>query len=154
MTGALPKKRLNQVPERSSPLPVVMDANVFVAAQWNPGSASAGLLRLCERGSLRLCHSGSIRSEIDQTLRNTRAPEGFVARVHDLFASGTDVRSTTRIQAVEDDPDDNKYLECAVASGAALVTNDRHLLRLGRYENVEILRPAHMLRQLLAATLM
>jgi putative PIN family toxin of toxin-antitoxin system len=139
------------VPEPQPPLRVVLDANVFVASQWNPRSASARLLRSCERGELALCHSRSVRSEIEATLANTRAPQQFLARVRSLFASGLDVRKTTRVRAVRDDPEDDKYLECALAAGAAVVTNDRHLLQLGRYEDVEILRPVELEKRLLAA---
>ena len=147
MIAASPRRKRKPVPERADPRPVVLDANVFVAAQWNPRSASAQVLRLCEEGLLRLCHTASIRREIYATLRNTRAPAEFVSRVRSLFNAGSDMRTTERIRLVEDDPEDDKYLECALAAGAAIVTNDRHLLRLGSYEGVQILRPTEFVKR-------
>jgi predicted nucleic acid-binding protein len=53
------------------------------------------------------------------------------------------VRPTRRIEAVPEDPDDNRVLECAVAAGSRyIVTGDRALLRLGRFEGVQIVRVA------------
>ncbi len=53
------------------------------------------------------------------------------------------VRPTRRIDAVPEDPDDNRVLERAVAAGSRyIVTGDRALLRLGRFEGVQILRVA------------
>jgi predicted nucleic acid-binding protein len=43
------------------------------------------------------------------------------------------------LNAVPDDPDDNRVLECAVAGKAEfIVSGDRHLLRIGSYEGVVI----------------
>ena len=40
------------------------------------------------------------------------------------------------------DPDDDKFIACAVAGGAQfLVSGDSHLLRVGAYEGVQVLRP-------------
>jgi len=147
MTAASPRRKRKPVSERADPRPVVLDANVFVAAQWNPRSASAHVLRLCEDGLLRLCHTASIRREVYATLRNTRAPAEFVSRVRSLFNAGSDMRTTRRIRLVEDDPEDDKYLECAVAAGATIITNDQHLLRVGGCDGVEILRPTEFAKR-------
>ena len=48
-----------------------------------------------------------------------------------------------RLDVVEKDPDDNRVLECAVASGAAyIVSGNTHLLELKEYEGIVILDPA------------
>ena len=45
------------------------------------------------------------------------------------------------------DPDDDKIIACAVAAGAGyLVTRDRDLLSLDRYEAIEIISPETFLR--------
>ena len=57
------------------------------------------------------------------------------------------VTPTEAISAVQDDPDDNRILECAKASGSnAIITRDKHLLRLGRYEGIAMLTVADFLR--------
>ena len=43
---------------------------------------------------------------------------------------------------VPDDPGDDKLVAAALAAGAALVTNDGHLLALAGREGLEVVRPA------------
>lgn len=46
------------------------------------------------------------------------------------------------LSIVEDDPDDNRVIECAVEARAeAVVTGDEHLVRLGSYRGIVFLRP-------------
>jgi uncharacterized protein len=56
------------------------------------------------------------------------------------------VTPTQTLNVVPDDPDDNRVIECAVASGSyCVVTGDKDLLRLGRYEAIQMFRPADFL---------
>ena len=51
----------------------------------------------------------------------------------------TIVSPTVQVAALADEPD-NRILECAVAGRAdAIVTGDRAMLALGRFEGIEIL---------------
>ena len=51
------------------------------------------------------------------------------------------VRPTLLLDVVKDDPDDNSILECAVTAGSEwVVTHDKHLLRIGEYEGIKIMR--------------
>jgi uncharacterized protein len=44
------------------------------------------------------------------------------------------------LDVIEDDPDDNRVLECALAGEADyMVSGDRHLLKFGSYERIPIL---------------
>lgn len=53
------------------------------------------------------------------------------------------------LKVVTDDPDDDAILECAVIGRADyLVSGDHHLLSLGRYQNIQILKAADFLTQL------
>ena len=55
------------------------------------------------------------------------------------------------VAAVPDDPDDDRILECAVAAGAQLlVSGDKHLLRLGAFEDVRIVSVAECLERFAA----
>ncbi len=52
------------------------------------------------------------------------------------------VNPEIEIDAIKADPDDNKILECAVASGASyIVSGDRHLLELKEYGKIKIITP-------------
>lgn len=53
------------------------------------------------------------------------------------------VESTPELAVIEADPDDNAFLEVAVAGGAAyLVSGDEHLLDLEHFRDIEIIPPA------------
>jgi uncharacterized protein len=50
--------------------------------------------------------------------------------------------------AVPDDPDDDKIVACAVAAGAqAIITGDKHLLKLGSYEGIAVMTVAEFVRE-------
>lgn len=61
----------------------------------------------------------------------------FLSRIQGY---ATVVKPTITLDAVPDDPDDNRVLECALAGDADfIVTGDKHLLRLGAYKHIPIL---------------
>ena len=52
------------------------------------------------------------------------------------------------LEAVEDDPDDNKILECAVAGNADyIISGDSHLLDIGEYRDIRVLNPDQFLER-------
>ena len=65
-----------------------------------------------------------------------------------LYRGGQRVTGVKKLRIIEDDPDDDKYLECAEKCLAQyIITNDRHLLKLGCFQRTEILRPVEFLRK-------
>ncbi|WP_339138196.1 MAG: putative toxin-antitoxin system toxin component, PIN family [Candidatus Electrothrix sp. GW3-4] len=45
-------------------------------------------------------------------------------------------------ETICEDPDDNKFIECAIASGSKLiVSGDKHLLNISGYKRIEVLKP-------------
>jgi len=59
---------------------------------------------------------------------------------------GIIVPGVVQVRAVQDDPDDDAVLACAVEAGADyVVSGDRHLLSLGSYEGIPIVRAAEFL---------
>lgn len=52
------------------------------------------------------------------------------------------VESEVKLRVVEDDEEDNKILECALASRAdVIVSGDKHLLGLGKFKKTKIVSP-------------
>jgi putative PIN family toxin of toxin-antitoxin system len=52
----------------------------------------------------------------------------------------------TKITLIKSDPDDNKFLECAIDGKAEyLISGDKHLLNCSEFKHCEILRPADFL---------
>jgi len=53
------------------------------------------------------------------------------------------VEPEVALEVVEDDPDDNRILECAITTKASyIISGDKHLLDLGEYWGIEVLPPA------------
>lgn len=61
------------------------------------------------------------------------------------------VEATERIDAIPEDPADNRFLECAVAARAdVIVSGDHHLLKLTTFRDIPILTPTAFLQRLAA----
>ena len=57
-----------------------------------------------------------------------------------LFASLIEPKQ--KVEIIEEDPDDNKVIECAVESSSDyIITYDRHLLKLKEYGGIKIVKP-------------
>ncbi len=123
-------------------LNVVLDTNVFIAAYFNRKSASARIIDLCFKNEHELIFSSRIRKEAELILKNVRAEKEFQERIRELFTNACQVRPTQKVFAIKEDPDDNKFLECALEGKADyLITSDRHLLELGEFGQTKICKP-------------
>ena len=57
------------------------------------------------------------------------------------------VEKTGAINIINDDPTDNKILECAIDGQADfIISKDKHLLKLERYRNIIIIKPEEFLK--------
>jgi uncharacterized protein len=131
---------------------VVLDTNVLISATLWEGSAHKTLLLLISRDA-KLYTSMPILQEYSRVIR--RDFPQFASRlpklVGNIMAFSILVEPSVKLNAVPDDPDDNRILECAAESGAEFVlTYDKHLLNLKEYGGIGILTPEKM-RQLLGA---
>jgi putative PIN family toxin of toxin-antitoxin system len=130
-------------------LRVVIDASVIVgAALKNDSTPMRALLAVLEHHSIVL--STTVFTEISEVLgRQKFAAAVTPERRQEILALLT--TAATWIEpdlTVTDcvDPDDNKYLELAIASGATVVvSSDRHLLQMHPWRGVAMLRPAEYL---------
>jgi len=128
---------------------VVLDTNTFVAARFNPGSASARIIDLCIEGKCQAVLSAKLRAEIESVLRRVRPGEEFQANVRRFLRGAKVVRVARELPLVMEDPEDNKFLNCAIQGGANyLVTSDRHLLKLGDYLGTRVCKPPQFLREI------
>ncbi len=54
-------------------------------------------------------------------------------------------------EAVCEDPDDDKFIACALASGSTvIVSGDKHLLKVSGYQKIEVLKPREFVNRYLA----
>jgi len=128
---------------------VVLDTNTLIAGFF-PG-ASRRIIRAWKRGEIRAVISKSVLDEYEHIIAplpfRKSARDEVLALARDRQLTRT-VRPRRRVNVVRDDPADNKFLECALAGKVKyLVSSDKHLKRVGRFESVEILTPTQFVKQ-------
>ncbi len=119
---------------------VVLDTNVYISGLLWRGRPYQCLL-LARSGIIKAVYCDSMLAELTEKLR-----EKFGFSENRIHAVAYDYRRTCervtvseRLKVVADDPDDDKFVECAVAASAAvIVSGDQHLLTLWRYREVEV----------------
>ena len=132
---------------------VVLDANVVISALITPQGAMAQVLDFWKQGVYELVLSPEVLDEIARVAHYPRIQERY--RLDDaqidefirlLGEEATLIQPSFRVQTVVEDPDDDRYVECAVAAGADLiVTGDAHLLKLGDYQGIRMTKPGDFL---------
>lgn len=126
---------------------MVLDTNVFIAAYFNRKSASAKIIDLCLKNKHKLIFSSQLHKEVRLILSNVRAEREFLEKIRNLFNRASKVKPTQKVFMIEEDPDDNKFLECALEGKADyLITSDRHLLELGEFAQTKIYKPTQFLK--------
>jgi putative PIN family toxin of toxin-antitoxin system len=130
------------VPER-----VVFDTNIWISGLPWRGKPYRCLL-LARGRAVQHVHCTEMMAELSGKLRETLgfSENHIQAVLYDLRCVSERVEITGDIRAIADDPDDDKFIECALAAGAsAVVSADHHLLELGNYEGISVLSAAGFL---------
>ena len=123
---------------------VVLDTNVFVSGVFFGGTPGR-VLEAWRDGTTEVVLSREILEEyvrVGEELAG-RFPGIDLGPAFELLAvSATLVVSTRLPEPVSRDPDDDKFLACALAAGAdCVVSGDRDLLDVSPYEGVVVLSP-------------
>ena len=128
---------------------VVIDTNVFVSSFF--GGNPRKIIDLWKNEEIVLCLSKDILDEyIDVLQRVGLRDENEIEELLSFFAKGFNILFTTntpKIKAVKDDPEDDKFIECAVALKAeVIVTGDKAFRTMGEYIGIKILTPQEFLK--------
>ncbi len=126
---------------------VVLDTNVFVAAGFNRDSSSARIIDAIERGRLELVWNRETRRETEAIVR--RIPPLRWERFAPLFRANSEYTGAVEPDAFRyvEDPDDRKFAALTAATGAALITNDDHLLAHRAQAGIRIRTPAEFVER-------
>jgi putative PIN family toxin of toxin-antitoxin system len=101
---------------------------------------------------MQLATSPELLDELERVLRYPKflftEPE-IQLFLRDVTAMASLVYPRHRLDTIQQDPDDNRVLECAVEADAEwIVSGDPHLLELREYKGIHILSAAAALRRL------
>ena len=131
-------------------LSATADTNIYISALNFERGNPREFLRLAAAGGFSLAISDAILQEIGKVLRREPFgwPEDEIEKAQGRLARITrHVTPERQIDAVKPDPSDNRIIECAVAAKSDyLVSGDKHLLRLGTFEGIPIIKVADFLQ--------
>ena len=119
----------------------VFDANIFVSALAIPGGQAERAIDLVIDARVNLCISKEIIYEVLGVLaqKSSKGPEEL-ARTAVFLSELAELVVPRKKLAVLDDEPDNRILECAVTGHAdVIVTGDRAMLNLKKYQEIRIL---------------
>ena len=128
---------------------VVIDTNVFISSFF--GGNPRKIIDLWKKERMTLCLSKDVLDEyIDVLQRVGLKDENEIEELLSLFGKGFNILFTTKtpkIRAVKDDPDDDKFIECAVALKAeVIITGDKVLKAVSEFMGIKILTPEQFLK--------
>jgi putative PIN family toxin of toxin-antitoxin system len=123
---------------------IVLGANVFISGIFFSGPPFQ-ILKAWKDTKIQFVLSKEILYEyqrVGETL-SARYSEIGIAPIIDLLTIYGDVVETKDISfSICEDPDDNKFIECAIASNCKLiVSGDKHLLNVSGFQGIEVLTP-------------
>ena len=131
-------------------LTVVYDTNVLVSAIGFGGNPWRCLLSTFV-GNVEMLASEATLDEFQRVLQYEHLP--FTTEEQErlpvlIEAEATVVDVNNTVKAISDDPDDEKFLECAIAGSADyVVSGDTHLTNLGEFQDIKILEPIEFLNK-------
>ncbi|MBK8905326.1 MAG: putative toxin-antitoxin system toxin component, PIN family [Anaerolineaceae bacterium] len=129
---------------------VVLDANIFISALISSQGNPAKILEKWQKRELEIVVSPTIVAEIERVTgyerlqkKYRRIREEREGLIDDLRNFATMVDPQQNLSVVQADDSDNRYIECAIESGASyIVTGDPHLLDINDFQGIPILTPA------------
>jgi putative PIN family toxin of toxin-antitoxin system len=129
---------------------VVLDTNVFVSGIFWTDNAPAKIIDLWMEKKFSLVSSLDMVKELVETLQEFKIKlddQLIQSWATTVIENAVMVQPTIKIDLVKEDLDDNKFFEAAVAGGAEfIVSYDRHLLSIGKYQNTRVILPSEFLK--------
>jgi uncharacterized protein len=127
-------------------LKAVIDANVFISALLNPGSA-ADLIAELARDKFELIYPARLIIELQRVTEkrklSSRISAESLAELLQLISEKGILVEPTDVPALCRDPADDIYLACALAAQAQfIVTGDHDLLSMSQHQSTMIVMPA------------
>jgi len=79
------------------------------------------------------------------TKRISLVEQEFIISTFEKFSEK--IVSGVKFEEIKDDPDDNKFLDCAVSASADyIISGDEHLLKLKEFRGIKIVSPAEFIK--------
>lgn len=127
---------------------IVTDTNVLLSSSFWTG-ASFTIVEMSKQREIDLILSDAIIDEFRKVLQYKEVQEKIKDKnlemkrtVEELISIATMVEPKEKVNIIEEDPDDNKILECAIEGKVNyIITKDNHLLKLKEFRGIKIITP-------------
>ena len=123
---------------------IVLDTNVFISGIFFSGPPSI-ILQAWRDSKIQIILSEEILEEYQRVAEelSSKFPAVDIDRIIELLTIYGEVFETKDISvSICEDLDDNKFIECAIASNSKLiVSGDKHLLNITGYHGISVLNP-------------
>lgn len=132
---------------------VVLDTNVIVSGIFF-GGAPGAVLELINDNIITPCFTPSTWQELEEALGYEKFFEQWEQSPFSIDEFLNALKSNSLVfpepsgqpNVVAADPDDDKFLACALAADAAfIVSGDKHLLSLKEFQGIPILAPSQFI---------
>ena len=131
---------------------IVLDTNVFVSGVFF-GGQPVKILAAWRNGEIQLILSPEILEEYVAVLQRLEKylPAVEAKPVIELILAGSKIISAPPLEKpVSSDPDDDKFIACALASKAkVIVSGDKHLLAANGFQGLDIVKPSEFVKKYL-----
>ncbi len=132
---------------------IVLDTNLLVSAILTPQGTPAFILEHALKGTFTLIVSHGIIKEIRRVFqypklikllkRNKITSQEIDGFIEKMLKVAVITPGQVRIREIQDDPPDNRFLECAVEGQADfIISGDHHLKNLEVFQGIRIVDPA------------
>ncbi len=134
---------------------IIIDTNVLVSATFWEGEAYK-IMQLIEQKKVQCFLSKEILKEYNEVMHSDEIIEkaeekhlSIKSTIIKIIEMCEIVEPKRKIDAVKEDSEDNKIIECAVeAQVDYIVTYDRrHLLKLKEFEGIKIISPTEFMKK-------
>jgi putative PIN family toxin of toxin-antitoxin system len=123
---------------------IVLDTNVFISGIFF-GGPPFQILKAWKERKIQIVLSQEIVGEYQRVAESLakKYPIVDISAIIELFTIYSQIVETKGYEISEcEDPDDNKFIECAMAGNCKIiVSGDKHLLKLSGFQNINVLTP-------------
>lgn len=131
---------------------VILDTNVFISGVFYSGPPNQ-ILNAWRDGKIQLVISHDILREYLRVgeIFADKFPSIELQPILDLVTIEAELHVAEDLsERVCSDPDDDKFLACAIASGSKIiVSGDKHLVKVSGFHGIEILKPHEFIKRYL-----
>lgn len=123
---------------------VVFDTNVLLSSTLWDRSVAQKLLFKLVKSDVKIFASEDILAEYKKVLKRDfeYSDEKILIIIEKLILFLNLSTPVEKVDLIKEDPDDNKIIECALASSSDyLITYDKHLLNLKSFRGIRVIKP-------------